>query len=269
MKGDAMSSSLTVDFTDRVALVTGSSRNLGAAIALALGERGARVAVHYATDRDGARHSADSIRRAGGIAELFQADIAGAGEAHRLASDVLERFGRVDILVNNVGPYSDVPFTALPADTWDRVMNSGLRACYQLTQACAPGMKDRGWGSIVNISAGSAFIRVHSVYGLAKAALIHLTESLALELAPEVRVNAIAPGQIRESDELNQVDPDYIARTTAATPLQRLVTRQEVADAVCLLCSDLLPSMTGQTLVLDGGVTIPTGRDTPVLGVST
>lgn len=257
------------DFNGKVALVTGSSRNLGVAIAQALGERGAEVAVHYATHEGGAREAAEVIRRTGGQAELFQADISQAEDVHRLSSEVLERFGRVDILVNNVGPYADFPFTELPVEAWDRVMNSGLRAPYLLAQAFAPGMKERGGGSIVNISAGSAFIRVHSVYGLAKAALIHLTEALALDLAPEIRVNAVAPGQIQESDELNQIDPNYLARMTETTPLKRLVTRREVAEAVCLLCSDLLPSLTGQTIVLDGGWTIPAGRETPVLKVST
>jgi NAD(P)-dependent dehydrogenase (short-subunit alcohol dehydrogenase family) len=260
---------MEVDFGGKVVLVTGSSRHLGATIAQTLGERGAQVAVHYATHSEGAQETADLIRQSGGRAELFQADLSQTEDVQRLAQEVLDRLGRVDILVNNVGPYADFPFTELPPAAWDRVMNSGLRACYQLGQALAPGMKERGWGAVVNISAGSAFIRVHSVYGLAKAALIHLTESLALELAPEIRVNAVAPGQIQESDELNQIDPTYMARMTETTPLKRLVTRQEVAEAVCLLCSDLLPSMTGQTVVLDGGWTIPAGHETPVLKVST
>ena len=256
------------EFAGKVALVTGSSRNLGSTIAQALAEQGAQLAVHYVRSGDRARQVADSIRQAGGVAELFGADLALDDDVQRLGAEVLQRFGRVDILVNNVGPYSDVPFLRLTAHDWDRVMNSNLQASYLLTQALAPGMKERGWGRIANISAGSAFIRVHSVYSLAKAAVITLTEILALELAPQVRVNAIAPGQIQESDEVLQIDPQYITRMTESTPLQRLVTRREVADAVCLLCSDRFPSLTGQTLVLDGGWSIPTGRETPVLGAS-
>lgn len=259
---------MEIRFDGAVAVVTGSSRNLGVAIADALAERGAAVAVHYAHHPAGAEALVARIRQGGGRAELFRADLAQAEEVQRLAAEVLGRFGRVDILVNNVGPYADRPFLTLPVEDWDRVVNSGLRACYLLAQALAPGMRERGKGSIVNISAGSAFIRVHSVYGLAKAAVIHLTESLALELAPEIRVNAVAPGQISESDELTQIDPHYLERMTETTPLRRLVTRREVADAVCLLCSDLLPSLTGQTLALDGGWTIPAGRETPVLNVS-
>lgn len=255
-------------FNGQVALVTGSSRNLGLTIAQVLSEQGAEIAIHFSSHRTEAEALAESVRRHGGAAHLFQADLTQGDQVQSLANAVLERFGRVDILVNNVGPYSDLPFMSLPIDDWDRVMNSGLRASYLLAQALAPGMKERGSGNIVNISAGSAFIRVHSIYGLTKAAVIHLTESLALELAPEIRVNAVAPGQIQESDELTQVDPHYLQRMTESTPLRRLVTRAEVAHAVCLLCSDDLPSLTGQTLVLDGGWTIPAGREAPSLHVS-
>lgn len=258
---------MNIDFTGKVALVTGSSRNLGVAIAQALGEAGAAIAVHYSHSVSGAQSVVDTIRKGGGGAEMFCADLSSPEGVEQLVHVVQERFGGIDILVNNVGPYADYPFSELPVEAWDRVMNSGLRAMYLLAQAFAPGMRERGSGSIVNISAGSAFIRSHSVYGLAKAAVLHLTESLALELAPEIRVNAVAPGQIRESDILNDFDPNYIAHMTETTPLKRLVSRQEVAGAVCLLCSDFLPSMTGQTLVLDGGWTLPAGRQTPVLRV--
>ncbi len=256
------------DFAGRTALVTGSSRNLGSTIALALAEQGAQVAVHYTEHLDGAERVARQILDQGGSAAVFQADLALANDARRLAYEVTERFGNVDILVNNVGPYADFPFLELPEEVWDSVFDCGLKACYVLTKALAPGMKERGWGRIINISAASAFIRVHSVYGLVKAALIHLTESLAIELAPEIRVNAVSPGQIQESSEIDQIAPGSLARIAAATPLQHLVTRQEVARAVCLLCSEQLLSMTGQTLVLDGGWTLPVGRDTPVLKVN-
>jgi NAD(P)-dependent dehydrogenase (short-subunit alcohol dehydrogenase family) len=258
---------MSSDFTGRVALVTGSSRNLGSTIAAALAEQGAQVAVHFTKHADQAQGLTQQIVARGGIATAFQADLAASTDVRRLAAEVTHRFGRVDILVNNVGPYADYPFLELPERIWDSVMDSSLKASYLLTQALAPDMKEHGWGRIVNITAASAFIRVHSVYGLAKAALIHLTESLALELAPEIRVNAVSPGQIQESDEIDQIAPGSLARMTAATPLKRLVTRQEVARAVCLLCSDQLPSVTGQTLSLDGGWTIPSGRDTPILNL--
>ena len=257
---------MSVQLRGRVALVTGSSRNLGGTLATTLAEAGAQVAVHYNHSPERAQQVAQHITAAGGVAEVFGADVADANAVGRLADEVLERFGQVDILVNNVGPYSDLPFTRLPVETWDAVFNTGVRAAYLLAQRLTPGMRERGWGRIVNVSAVSALVRVHSIYGLSKAALIHLTEALALELAPEVAVNAIAPGQIEESEEIDELDPTYKSRLRDATPTRRLVTRAEIAETVALLCSDRLPSLTGQTLVLDGGWSLPVGRATPTIG---
>lgn len=255
------------DFRGKVAVVTGSSRNLGAVVADTLGAAGAEVVVHYAQHAHQAESVARGIRERGGTAVAFGADATNSDEVRRFAAQVLDHFGRVDILVNNVGPYADFSFVDLPEPAWDRVMNSCVKTTYLLTQAFAPGMTERGWGSIVNLSAGSAFIRAHSVYGLAKAAVIHLTEALAVELAPAIRVNAIAPGQIAESEEVDLIDPTFKTRLAEATPLKRLVTRDEVARAVCLLSSDLFPSLTGHTLVVDGGWAIPMGGNTPILGM--
>jgi NAD(P)-dependent dehydrogenase (short-subunit alcohol dehydrogenase family) len=255
-----------LDLAGKVALVTGSSRSLGASIALALAESGAQMAVHYNRSPDRAQAVVDEIARSGGTAELFGADAADAQAMTGLADRVLGRFGRVDVLVNNVGPYSDLPFSSLQVETWDAVFDTNVRAAYLLAQRLGPGMRAAGWGRIVNITAVSALVRVHSIYGLSKAALIHLTEALALELAPEVTVNAIAPGQIEESEEIDLLDPTYKVRVRETTPTRRLVTRAEIAEAVRLLCSDRLPSLTGQTLVLDGGWSLPVGRATPTVG---
>lgn len=261
-----MTTASAFDFTGKVALVTGSSRNLGAAIATRLGASGAQVAVHYNRNPERAREVAQRISEAGGQAEVFGADVADADAAFQLGNAVLSRFGRVDILVNNAGPYSDLPFMSLPVATWDTVFNSNVRAPYVLAQTLAPGMRERGWGRIVNISAVSALLRAHSIYGLSKAALLHLTECLALELAPEVAVNAIAPGQIEESEEIDELDPSYKIRLRETTPTRRLVSRDEIAETVCLVSSDRLPSLTGQTLVLDGAWSLPIGRSTPTVG---
>lgn len=255
-----------MELAGKVALVTGSSRNLGGSIALALAESGAQVAVHYNHSPDRAQQIVEQITTSGGTAEMFGADAADAQAVYGLAERVLERFGHVDVLVNNVGPYSDLPFSSLPVETWDAVFNTNVRAAYLLAQRLGPGMRAAGWGRIVNITAVSALVRVHSIYGLSKAALIHLTEALALELAPEVTVNAIAPGQIEESEEIDLLDPTYKSRLRETTPTRRLVTRTEIAEAIRLLCSDRLPSLTGQTLVLDGGWSLPAGRATPTIG---
>ncbi|MGH8248173.1 MAG: SDR family NAD(P)-dependent oxidoreductase, partial [Gammaproteobacteria bacterium] len=146
----------------------------------------------------------------------------------------------------------------LPEAQWDWILNTNVKAVYLLVQKLAPGMIERGWGRVINISAASAFIRSHSIYGLSKAALIYLTEALAVELAPHVTVNAIAPGQIEDSELIDEIDPNYKRILREAAPLKRLVTRQEIADMTVLLCAGPFASVTGQTLRMDAGWTVPT-----------
>jgi NAD(P)-dependent dehydrogenase (short-subunit alcohol dehydrogenase family) len=244
--------------TGKVALVTASSRHTGSIIAANLARAGACTAIHYYRSRDEAQALAHKLRAEGLEASTFGADGRQADELRRLADEVIQRYGGVDILVNNLGPYADTPFLALPEAHWDWILNTTLKAPYVLVQELAPGMIERGWGRVINISAASAFIRSHSIHGLAKAALIYLTEALAVELAPHVTVNAIAPGQIEDSELIDQIDPNYKRTLRQESPLERLVTRQEIADVIVLLCISPFASMTGQTLRLDAGWTIPT-----------
>lgn len=253
-------------FDGKVALVTGSSRNLGAAIAGRLGAHGATVAVHYQQDADAAHQVVNAITDQGGTAASFQADLATSGAAASLVQAVLAQFGRLDILVHAAGPYADIPFATLDEPTWDRTMNVNLRAAYQLAGAAAPSMRQHGWGRVIAISAGSAFIRSHSVYGLAKDALRHLVSSLAVELAPQITVNAIAPGQIVDTPLVDEIAPGFKQAQLEATPLKRLVTWNELSALVVLLCSHPFDMMTGQTLVIDGGWSLPLGQNTPVIG---
>jgi NAD(P)-dependent dehydrogenase (short-subunit alcohol dehydrogenase family) len=162
----------------------------------------------------------------------------------------------VDILVNNLGPYSDVPFLELPEEQWDWVMSTNLKATYVLTQEFGPGMIDRQWGRIINISAASAFTYTHSIYSLSKAALLHLTGVLALELAPHVTVNAIAPGQIEDSELIDEIDPNYKRILREQSPLKQLVTRQQIADVILALCGETFATTTGHTFRMDAGWSI-------------
>lgn len=248
------------DLRNKVALVTGSSSGAGAEIARELGRRGAAIAVHCRASAAAAEEVATHIR-ANGAAAAFQADLADIANCARLVAEVEATLGPIDILVNNAGPYVDAPFRALSPHDWDTIMNVNLRAAYLLAQRVSLSMKGRGWGRIVNISATSALVRGHSVYGLAKAGLIHLTESLALELAPEVTVNTIAPGQI--ASPRTDLMPNYKAAVIADTPLARLVTEPEVAQFVAEMCGPLFASVTGHTIVIDGGRSLPR---TPPIG---
>lgn len=237
------------------ALVTGSSRNLGAAIASELARRGASVTITYRTSQEDADRVARLLREeTGRDHHVIRADLSSAASTR----DFLRRFnhevGEIDILVNNAGPFAMDPFLQLTEQEWDRIWESNVRAAHLCSQAFAPGMRRRGRGRIVNVSAGSAYIRNHSIYTLAKAALLTLTEALALELGPEISVNAVAPGQIAESaDDISEFDPSFVDRAIDRTPLRRLVTRAEVATIVADMVGPAYDSVTGVTLPIDGG----------------
>jgi len=239
----------------RVALVTGASHGTGVDIARALASAGARVAVHYRADRGAAEALAAAIRAGGGTAEVFAGDVARTDDVRRLVADVETRLGAPGIVVNNAGPFNDTAFCDLAEADWDYVMNANLKAVYLTSQLAAPGMRRAGWGRIVNIGATSGLVRSHGVYGLAKAALLPLTQALALELAPAVTVNALVPSQIASARTDRMAA--YKAAAIAGTPLGRLVTQAEIAQMVVRLCSPEFDFVTGQAIVMDGGRVIP------------
>jgi NAD(P)-dependent dehydrogenase (short-subunit alcohol dehydrogenase family) len=237
------------------ALVTGSSRNLGAAIAVELATRGATVAITYKTSRGEALALARRIgSETGGSHPVLQADLSSGDKTRDFLDRFIAEVGSADILVNNTGPFSMEPFTELSEEEWDRIWDSNVKAAQLCAKRLAPGMRERGRGRIVNISAGSAYIRNHSIYTLSKAALITLTEVLALELGPEITVNAVAPGQIAESaEDIAELDPSFVERAIEHTPIERLVTRSEVASIVADLCGPRYDGVTGVTIPIDGG----------------
>jgi NAD(P)-dependent dehydrogenase (short-subunit alcohol dehydrogenase family) len=239
----------------KVALVTGASSGSGVDIAQELARRGARVAIHYRSSRAGADAAVAAIQAGGGKAQAFQADVAVADDVRRLVGEVEAGLGPVSVLVNNAGPFADTAFRTLTERDWDYVMNANLKSVFVASQRVLPGMEALGWGRIVNLGATSGLVRSHSVYGLAKAALLHLTESMAVEFAPHVTVNAVVPSQIASArtDKM----PAYKAAAIAATPLKRLVTQAEIARMVALVCSPAFDFVTGRAIIMDGGRSIP------------
>jgi NAD(P)-dependent dehydrogenase (short-subunit alcohol dehydrogenase family) len=251
----ALSSSLIGDaISGKLCLITGGSRTLGAEIARHMARYGAHVVLTYHRSREAALALCDELVALGGKAQAMQADVAQAADVERLVSETWAEIGALDIVVNNVGPYADTPFLDLSLADFDRVVAGNIRSTFMVTQACGRLMKQRGSGHIINIAATSLFHRSHSVYGLAKSGVVHLTEALALELAPEVHVNALAPDLIADNEEMA---PDLVSRVIASTPMGRLITRDEIAEMVCLLCTPAFAMVVGHTLVLDGGHTIP------------
>jgi NAD(P)-dependent dehydrogenase (short-subunit alcohol dehydrogenase family) len=242
----------------KVALVTGAARNLPAVIAQELAAAGAAVAVHDRFLDEDLCEVARAIARTGSRELAVEGDVCSQDQMRAMVARVQGELGTINILVNGVGPFAGGPFLELSEGDWDRVMDANLKAVYLLTQLVAPAMKKVGWGRIINFSAGSADYRSASVYGLAKNALRYLTECLAVELGPSITVNAISPGQIIESaPDVAVYDSTLVARATQHTPTGRLVSRQEVAQMVVLLCSSAFDSITGQTIRMDGGWSIP------------
>lgn len=235
-----------------VALVTGAARRIGAAIARRLHADGYDLALHYRSsqaDMDALLGELDAARAGSAIA--LQADLAAFDRLPELIARAVGRFGRLDALVNNASAFHPTPLGSVTPAHWDELFASNARAPLFLAQAAAPHLK-AARGGIVNIADihGETPLAGHAVYCMAKAALLMLTKSLALELAPDVRVNAIAPGAILWPEHAG--DEAAQSSLLARTPVPRLGTAEEIAAAVAWLLRDA-GYVTGQTLHVDGG----------------
>jgi pteridine reductase len=236
----------------KVALVTGAARRIGAAIARRLHAAGASVLLHYrGGEADAAAlESALNAARAGSAAKA-KADLLAPIAPRALVEAALSRFGRLDVLVNNASAFYPTEIGAIEAAHWEELIGSNLRAPLFLAQEAAPHLaKQRG--AVVNIADIHAErpLKGYVVYSVAKAGLVGLTRSLALELAPEVRVNAVAPGAIAWPED-GQFPPPERGRIVGTTPLARLGKPDEIAEAVHFLAT--APFVTGQVLAVDGG----------------
>ncbi len=244
----------------RVVLVTGSSRGIGAEIAAKAAAEGAIVAVHYHRSPDGARATLDRAAAAGAVAEAFGADLADGVQAEGLVRAVIERFGRVDALVNNAGRTQVGPFLEIEPATWDDVIRTDLTAAFHTCRAVLPSMLERGGGTIVNIASrlGQMGVAETAAYSAAKAGLIGLTRALAREFGPRgIRVNAVAPGITVTPMTEALLDSEEGRRRLRDSALGRFGRADEVADAVLFLLSDASALFTGQTLNPNAGGYMP------------
>jgi 3-oxoacyl-[acyl-carrier protein] reductase len=245
---------------ERVVLVTGSSRGIGAEVAVKAAAEGATVAVHFHRSRDGARQTVERIRAAGGAAEAFEADVADGAQAEGLVARVLERHGRLDGLVNNAGRTLVGPFLETSPETWEEVIRTDLTAAFHTCRAALPAMLDRGSGSIVNLASRLAQMGVAetAAYSAAKAGLVGLTRALAREFGPRgIRVNAVAPFVTVTDMTADLVDSDEGGRRLRDSALGRFGRADEVADTVLFLLSDASSLYTGQTLNPNAGTYMP------------
>ena len=251
---------------DRVAVVTGAGRGLGAAIALGFAEAGADVVIAART-RSQLEEVAARIGDAGRRAHVIVADLARPDDAARLAAEAVEAFGKLDIVVNNVG--GTMPNALLSTSTKDLkdAFTFNVATAHALTTAAAPLMLEHsGGGNVINITStmGRLAGRGFAAYGTAKAALAHYTRLSALDLAPRIRVNAIAPGSILTSALDIVANNDALrASMEQATPLRRLGDPLDIAAAAVYLASPAASYLTGKTLEVDGGITFP-NLDLPI-----
>ncbi|HWL54556.1 MAG TPA: SDR family oxidoreductase [Chthoniobacteraceae bacterium] len=246
---------IAIDLTGKNALVTGASQGLGAAIAARLHEAGASVALNYFPDDAGEnqRRAEQLVERLGPRSAAFPADVRDSQAVAQLCQAVVDRFGPLDLLVNNAGIVRDRTVAKMSDDEWSAVIDTNLSGVFRVCRAGAALLRDGG--RIVNLASVSASVGLFGQgnYAAAKAGVLGLTRTLSRELARQnITVNAVAPGLVLT--EMGQTVPEAIRdRWCSEIPLGRFAEPQEIADAVLFLCSDLASYVTGQTLHLNGG----------------
>jgi 3-oxoacyl-[acyl-carrier protein] reductase len=247
-----------MDLTDKVAVVTGSSRGIGRAIALRLAQDGARIVVNYRGNKASADEVVGEILAAGGEATAVQADVSQPAEADSLIDAAKKAFGRVDILVNNAGTTRDTLLMRMTEEDWDIVIDTNLKGTFNCIKAVSRQMMRQRYGRIVNVTsvAGIAGNAGQANYASAKAGLIGLTKTVAKELGSRgITCNAIAPGLV-PTDLTASLPQELVDLAVERTPLGRAGTAEDMAAAVAFLASDEASFITGQVLAVDGGLAL-------------
>jgi 7-alpha-hydroxysteroid dehydrogenase len=240
----------------KVAVITGAGRGIGAACARAFAEVGGKVAIGARTESQ-LQSVAKEVEAAGGKAAILAGDLSSREGMEQLVDTALSSFGRIDVVVNNAGGSMPKPFMATSERFFTESLHWNVTTAFNLTQLAVPHLLAAGGGSVINIasSAGRNPDRGFAAYGTAKAAMIQLTKNLATDLAPKIRVNAIAPGSI-ETEALGTVLKNASIREQmhALTPLKRLGREDDIAASAVLLASEAGSYITGQVIGVDGGI---------------
>lgn len=242
---------------DKVAIVTGAAKGLGREFALRLASEGAKVMAVTRRDMDNLAKTVSLVKEAGGMADLFQADVSLESDTLKMAEATMGNFGRIDILVNNAAIYDGLerkPFNEIDINEWDLVMAVNVKGAFLACRAVFPHMRDQGYGKVVNLSSEVFFTGSHGFahYVASKGGIIGLTRALAIELGPHnICINCVAPGFT--DTEASRGLADVNKYDTSKTPLKRLERPDDLSGAVLFLASPESDFITGQTLLVDGG----------------
>jgi len=246
-------------FTDQICVVTGASRGIGRAIALAFAHEGGKVIVNYAGNVDAAGQVVNEIKSQGGIAESVQADVATIDGANKLFAETINHYGTIDVLVNNAGVHHPKSFFELNPEDWENTFKVNVGSVILTTQRAAKIMLEKKYGKIINISSVRGLYhcgRVGNIdYSASKAAVVSLTKTLAKQLAPFIRVNSVAPGPT-ETDMTKDWDNETRQCEIEGSYLKRFMQPEEIANAVLFLASHESDAITGEVLLVDGGYSL-------------
>lgn len=243
---------------DKVALITGASRGIGRACAIALAGRGYDIAVNYNSNDAKAQEVVDEITALGRKAVAYKANTADLAAVKPMFRQIIKDFGRLDVLVNNAGVVDDAYLLMIQEDSLNRSLDINIKGYFHCAQQAALKMYTKKQGKIINISSVSSVLAVEgqAVYSATKGAVNAMTAVMAKELAPKgITVNAVAPGFIA-TEMMDSIPEELKAKYLEEVPMHRFASPEEVANTVAALCSDDFSYLTGQTIVLDGGLSL-------------
>ncbi len=248
-----------INFNGKVVLITGSSRGIGKATALAFARQGAKIVINYATSQKEAEKTLKQVKALGVDAIAIQCNVSSPEQVKQMVQKTVETFGRIDVLVNNAGVITEgkSSLAELTFEDWEKVLHTNLIGVFLCTQAVATVMKKQKQGKIVNIASirGLEHCGRVSDYAASKAGVINFTKTVAKELAPEINVNCVAPGWV-ETEMNKAISPEFRKSETEKTYLKRFAKPEEIASAIMFLASDEASYITGNVLVVDGGYSL-------------
>lgn len=246
---------------DKVAIVTGTSKGIGKAIAKLYGEEGAKILAVFHTDETGAHETLEEIKAAGGEVSLFQADVSKKADTEKMAAEALRLYGRVDVLCSNAGIYPLVKIEEMTEDDWDRVLSVNLKGTFLAVKACLPPMQAQNYGRIVCISSTTGprtGVPGLAHYGASKNGIIGFIRNACLELGKyNITINAVEPGAVLTEGLKELLDETTIKEIEKEIPLQKMGDPLDVAFAALFLATDESKYITGQSIVVDGGLILP------------